>query len=336
MSTKHTGGYWFEDPRDPRVARWFDGRRPTDHTIRIADLEEGVAPPEPLPLIPVPAPQVGPRREAAPRRAQHLRAPRTPGDAIPEFLWGSERPWWTVLRLRLLVGTCASVLVLTTAIGLHLMSPRGATSDSGRQQLDSQNVGNQSPLDAGALDAAVTQALGSGASGLTADGLQDLLPITCSALDAKTPSQLAGRLSMYRFTSVELATLLRALKVGARDLCDDAARAYRSFFDDVLPMVLIASPGTDAVSVTGDATATGGYVSTGGIVVAGTATATGSQSTGSQASGSAATGSSVTGASSSSCSVPGATSTVSGGTAICSPLSCEGTTTSPRWRPESC
>jgi hypothetical protein len=333
MSANRTGGYWFEDPRDPRVARWFDGQRPTDHTVRIADLDEGVAPPEPLPLSPVAAtapPRLG--GHGPKHAAKRPSGGGIPGEAIPEFLWGSDRPWWTVLRLRLLVGVCASFLVLTTAVGLHLMAPAGTTGGTGRQQLESQNVDSHKALDAGALDAAVTHALGSGTSGLTADGLQDLLPITCSALEAKTPTQLAGRLSMYRFTSVELATLVRALKVGARDLCEDAVGAYRSFFDDILPMVLIASPSTDAVQFTGDAPATGGIANTGGVataggnVAAGTATATGSVTS----------GSTVTGSSGSSCSVPGATSTVSGGMAICSSLSCGGTTTSPRWRPESC
>jgi hypothetical protein len=328
MSAKHTGGYWFEDPRDPRVARWFDGRRPTDHTIRIADLEEGVAPPEPLPSVPVEPPRSSPGLRPTPKHAARPRpAPSSAGEPIPDFLWGADRPWWTVLRLRLIVGACASVLVVTAAIGLHVLQPRSA--DGGGEPLRSQTVGSQSPFDAAQLDAAVTHALGSGASGLTADGLQDLLPLTCKAIEGKTPTQLAGRLSMYRFTTLELGTLVRALKVGSRDLCEDAARAYQAFFDDVLPMVLVANPSTDAVQLSGDATSTGGYANTGGTIVTGSATATGSVSTRSGSS-------SVQVSNGSSCSVPGASSTVSGGTALCTSVSCQSTGTNPTWRSASC
>jgi hypothetical protein len=335
MAKRQTCGYWFEDPRDPRLARWFDGRRPTDHTIWIADLAEGEVPPPPLDveLTAEPAATPAARRAVPGRRAPQHAVRRTDpepepgGEPIPDFLWGAQRPWWTVLRLRLVAGACASFLVVVAAIGLHLLPER--PGDGGRQELQSQNAGSRGLIDPAELDAAVTRALGSGTNGLTADGLRDLLPLACTAIEAKTPTQLAGRLSMYRFTSPELSTLVRALKVGARELCDDAVRAFQDFFDEVVPMVLVANPSTDAVQLGGDAVTTGGVVSTGGTIVAGSATATGSVTSSPGAS-------SVTSSSGSTCSVPGASSTVVGGTAICSSVSCEGTGTSSRWRTTSC
>ncbi len=316
-----SGGYWFEDPRDPRVARWFDGRRPTGHTLRIADLEEGVAPPPPLAAAPEP-------RLPKPIAPKHLKT----AEAVPEFLWGAERPWWTVIRFRLIAGAAATMFVLTAVLAGQVATRGGGGSD--RPELESVSLAGPAGYDQAAVAAAAVRAQLS-APNLTQSGLEELLPLACEAVAGRSPARLAGQLSRYRFTGAELAPLVRALRIGARDLCKDAVDAYRVFFDDVLPMVLVASEGySESRSLGREIVSSGGNVATGDATVnAGPATAVGSTSSDT----SSRSNSVDVVSTGSSCSVAGQTTTMrSGGAAVCSAVSCEGWATGLRWRPAAC
>jgi hypothetical protein len=323
------------------MARWFDGSRPTEHVVRIAAMPEGTPPPPPLDRDPFEPPAAVEARWAPaehPSTARH-HAPEPVGEPVPEFLWGSETPWWATLRTRLAFGTGASVVVLVVALVLHSL---GGSPEAAEKELTASLGDPASSFDERQLADAAARAVSlAGTSGVTAEDLEAFLPLTCAAAESRTPSRIAGRLSMFRYERSVLVSVVRALRAGARSLCPLALDRFPSLFDELPSMVLTREgtsfsigQSTTSNGLNGVANAPGGVTIDNSVTTSGSSTATVTPvdgSTSSQVSVDVVRAGNR-------CSVEGATaSTPSGGTVTCTSSSvCSSSGAGLAWHVTSC
>jgi hypothetical protein len=332
MAMGRPKGYWFEDPRNPGMARWFDGQRPTEHVVKIASLPEGTPPPAPLDRNPF-EPQE-PERWAPPQHpeAQHLAA-EAAGEPVPDFLWGSETPWWATMRLRIAFGAGATVVVLVVALVLHLLASAPPPSE---KELTASLGDPAATYDDQQLVDAATKALALvGNADVSLDDLEAFLPLTCTSAEMRSASRIAGRLSMFRYQRADLTAVVRAIRSGARLLCPASVDRYPSLFDELPSMVLTAEGTVISYGGSGGPTGLNGVANAPGTVVRdGPASATGSSTVTVTNGSTSASGSVDVVRVGQSCSAEGSTASVTnGGTAVCSAASvCSSTGSGLVWR----